>query len=168
MRKCTESKSHVNYFYFLSSASRIPIVLSRARSVDSLILWDIAQSLIDIRMPLYSTPQFPQDDVWPLCRWSKRTSTSFPHKHSHRNLRLPINATSLTTVNSPYFFPLAMTIGRNLLSLRLGFWGTFFRRGGCFLATPTAVRFLAFHWLVSFPTSILVHQHPFLRKITLQ
>jgi len=49
--------------YFLSSASRIPIVLSRARSVDSLIVWDIAQSLIDIRMPLYSTPQFPQDDV---------------------------------------------------------------------------------------------------------
>lgn len=49
--------------YFLSSASRIPIVLSLARSVDSLILWDIAQSLIDIRMPLCSTPQLPQDDV---------------------------------------------------------------------------------------------------------
>jgi hypothetical protein len=49
--------------YFLSSASRIFIVLSRARNVDSLILWDVAQSLIDIRMPLCSTPQFPQDDV---------------------------------------------------------------------------------------------------------
>jgi hypothetical protein len=49
--------------HFLSSASRIFIVLSRARNVDSLILWDVAQSLIDIRMPLCSTPQFPQDDV---------------------------------------------------------------------------------------------------------
>lgn len=63
MRKCTDSNSHVNNLYFLSSASRMLIVLRRARSVDSLILWDIAQSLSDIRMPLCSTPQFPQDDV---------------------------------------------------------------------------------------------------------
>jgi hypothetical protein len=83
-------------------------------------------------------------------------------------LRLPVDATSLTTVSSPYFFPFPITIGRNLLSLRLGFRGTFLRWRSRFLATPTAVRFLAFHWLVSFPTSILVHQHPFLRKITLQ
>ena len=117
----------VQHRYFLSNASRMPIVLSLARNVDSLILWDIAQSLIDIRMPLCSTPQFPQDDVWPLCRWSNRTSTSLPHEHSHWNLRLPVDATSLTTVNSPYFFPFPITIGRNLLSLRLGFWGTFLR-----------------------------------------
>ena len=116
-----------SFHYFLSSASRIPIVLSLARNVDSLILWDIAQSLIDIRMPLCSTPQFPQDDVWPLCRLSNRTSTSLPHKHLHKNLRLPVDATSLTTVNSPYFFPFPITIGRNLLSLRLGFRGTFLR-----------------------------------------
>lgn len=54
-------KSSVNYL--LSRASLMLIVLSLARSVDSLIPYKLAHDFSVIRFPACSIPQLPQDDV---------------------------------------------------------------------------------------------------------
>jgi hypothetical protein len=68
-------------------ASRMDIVWSLARSVDSFRLCNRAHSARVRLCPLYGMPQRPQLVECLVRRWSRRTSTFRPHEHWHWNFR---------------------------------------------------------------------------------